>query len=203
MKLKPGLVDEIERLVLNASVRRQAFLTTARRKSAIKRLLTFVSGLLALLSAAAITSVLTDFVGGKGLQIVAAASAAISGVSSLILAVYINETDIAQMFNAATSFLSLRERVHLLSLDPAMTSAQVYEALKNLQQEYAELDAKYQKHYQKSGWSRQPSSFRPIPKKSRKIRVTTQALGSGSVRSEIKQLNDKEDVSVVDNSEDK
>ena len=113
-KIKVELVNEIERLVENAAMRRQMLLATGLRVSRRRRFLTITSGILALFSAGAITSVLTDVFGGRGIQTIAALVAGVSGIISLILGTYSNEDDIAKLFAGASSYLSLRDKVYML-----------------------------------------------------------------------------------------
>ncbi len=84
-KITEELIYEIERLVGNASLRREMLLTSGLRKSRVKRLLTIISGVLALFSAGTVAGVLTEIVGGKGMQVMAALTAGVSGIISLIL----------------------------------------------------------------------------------------------------------------------
>ena len=63
-----------------STFKRAYLITKAGKRFRTKKGLAIASGVLALLSASAITAVLTTYIGKTGLQVVAAITAAISGI---------------------------------------------------------------------------------------------------------------------------
>ncbi|MEX3859403.1 putative membrane protein [Paraburkholderia youngii] len=76
------LVNEIERLTVNATAKREDLQASGLRKANRRKLLTTVAGVLALVSAATITTALTNLLGNAVFQLIAALIAGISGTIS-------------------------------------------------------------------------------------------------------------------------
>ena len=67
-----AIVEELERLTGNAGTQRERLRRSGLRKAAFRKALTIAAGLLALLSAGAMTVVFTEVLGDKGFEIFAA-----------------------------------------------------------------------------------------------------------------------------------
>lgn len=145
-KINEGLLAEMQRIVLNCTMKRELLLQTAISNSKLRKGLTITSGILALFSAGAITSVIVKYFGSDLLQVVAAISAALSGTLSLILTIYFAEENTSKIFEGASKYLALREKSYRLLLKPNNSNDKFYEDLAGLQNEYAQLDQPYSKY---------------------------------------------------------
>ena len=72
-------------------------------------------------SAGSITAVVTKIFGNDVTMLLAALVCAVSGVVSLIVAIYYHEDDIASMFSGASEYFALREKVYRLVIQPNIT----------------------------------------------------------------------------------
>ena len=160
--------EEIERLTSNSTTRREDLLVSAHRKLRTKKMLSIFSGLLALGSAGAITTVLVDAFGDRGLQILAAATAALAGTITLVMSSYFSEEDVASMFTGSSKYLALRENVYRLVIHPTITEEGRFAVLTELQEEYTRLDESYSRFFSYSrgggyrGTSRPPLWHHPM-----------------------------------------
>lgn len=145
-RVNAKIVREIERIVVNSSAKREILLQRALSKSIIKKRLTIYSGILALFSAGAITTVIVKFFGNEILQIIAAISAAISGSLSIIITIYYAEEDTSKMFEGSSKYLSLKDKAYRILINPNSSNEQTYNDLANLQIEYAQLDESFSKY---------------------------------------------------------
>ena len=145
-KINETLLFELRRIVTNCAVKREMFLQSALSKSKTKKILNITSGSLALLSAGAITAVLTVYLGDKILQIVAALTAAISGFISLLLTSYFVEEETSKIFEGASKYLSLRDKSYRMLINPNSSNEQIFKDLEILLNEYAQLDESYAKY---------------------------------------------------------
>jgi hypothetical protein len=148
-KIDPLITQEYERLVENSTMRREMLFRKGRKRAETKKIMTIISGVLALLSASAIASTLTLFIGSIGMQIVAAISAAISGIISLIISSFYNDLEMAKMLTGASKYLSLRERTYNVYINPSTSTKQAYEQLSVFKDEYTNLDMEYSQYLPK------------------------------------------------------
>jgi hypothetical protein len=96
------------------------------------------SGLIALLSGGAITAVLTELTSSLGVKIFAAVFAFSSGIISLVASTLFDTKETQSMFDGASQFLVLRDRLRLLVHEAWMLDAnKLFEQLKGLRAEYA------------------------------------------------------------------
>lgn len=142
---------EIERLTSNSATRRADLLQSAHRKLRMKKILSIISGVLALGSAGAITTALIATLGDRGLEILAAIIAALSGTITLVISSYFSEEDVASMFTGSSKYLALRENVYRLVIHPTITEEERFTILTELQKEYAELDESYSRFFSNYG----------------------------------------------------
>jgi len=105
MSIDDKLLSELQRIVINCTTKRELLLQSAIRRTRIKKNLTISSGLLSLLSAGAITTVLVKYLGNDILQIIAAAAAALSGIFSLILTINYAEENTTNILRELQSTL--------------------------------------------------------------------------------------------------
>ncbi|QDT98059.1 hypothetical protein [Gimesia aquarii] len=173
--MQSSIRKEIERLTTNSATRRADLLQSAHRKLHMKKILSIISGILALGSAGAITTALVATLGDRGLEIVAAIIAALSGTITLVISAYFSEEDVASMFTGSSKYLALRENVYRLVIHPTITEEERFTILTELQKEYAELDESYSRFFSNYGSftgseaisfgteDYQYSSMRPMP----------------------------------------
>jgi hypothetical protein len=147
------LEEELERVHENTRMKRELLLMRGVRAQHARKLINLVSGFLAILSAGAITAVLTKLVGSTGMQIFAAISAAISGTASLLVATLFDERETTVILEGASDYLYLREKVVTELTRPNITPARKHSALKKLLVEYAALDEKYAKYLHRSAFT--------------------------------------------------
>ena len=98
------LKDELLRLTANSAIRREHLLLSGLYKSRLRKALNITAGVLALLSAGAISTVIVDIFGDKGIQIVAALVAGISGTLSLVITAYFSDDEIVEIMAVICMF---------------------------------------------------------------------------------------------------
>jgi hypothetical protein len=177
-KINDKLLSELERLVANCTMKREMLLQSALSKAKVKKALNITSGVLALLSAGAITTVLVKYFGNETLQIIAALTAAISGFISLLITAYYVEEETSKIFEGSSKYLSLRDKAYRLLINPNASNEQVFNDLANLQSEYAQYDGSYSKYtrYKKSLRPRSKYSSQIPPSLSRQQKKVDQAI---------------------------
>jgi len=67
----------------------------------------------------------------------------LSGMISLVMTSFFDEKETNRLFEGATRFLSLRDQVELVRLQPNLTEKQAFEALKKLRTDYEKYSAEY------------------------------------------------------------
>ncbi len=145
-KLSDKILAELQRIVLNCTMKRELLLQSAISKSKMKKGLTISSGILALFSAGTITSVIVKYFGNETLQILAAITAALSGILSLILTIYYAEENTSKIFEGASKYLLLRDKAYRLLIRPNNSNDKLFDDLATLQTEYAQLDEPFSKY---------------------------------------------------------
>jgi len=133
--------EDVNRLASDAAIRSQDLQVSARRKLRMKKRLSIASGLLALVSAGTMTTVLVAALGDRWFQILAAATAALSGTITLFLN-YFSDDDVARMFTGSSKYFALRENLSQLVL-PGISDKERFAELTKLRQEYIRLDESY------------------------------------------------------------
>jgi hypothetical protein len=155
----------------------------------MKKALTILSGVLALFSAGAIATVLADVFGASGTQTVAAITAAISGVISLVMGTYYNDDDIVNLFTGSSKYLALRDNVYRLIIHQQIDDEERYKRLGDLQKEYATLDETYSRFFSKSSALLSTrESKRPLLDLSRPV---DRQRVSAAARREVERLHDE------------
>ncbi|MCP5063477.1 MAG: hypothetical protein GY936_13575 [Ignavibacteriae bacterium] len=177
------LIRELERLTANAAIRREELLLTGLKKSRSRKYYNIIAGILALISASAITTVIADIYGSKVVEIIAALFATISGSISLIITAYFSDDEILNMLNGSAKYLALRESVYRLVIQPNVNEDEVFNSLTKLQDEYAKLDEVYSRYFSLNKFLRYRQSAPNIPRDEyNKVKST--------VRDDVDRLND-------------
>ena len=139
--------EELKRLTANAAMRRADLLYYGLRKSRRRKALNISAGVLALISAGAITTVITDLFGEKILQILAALLGGLSGTISLIITAYFSDDEILSMLTGSSKYLALRESVYRLVIDSSISDKERFKILSQLQDDYSKLDETYSRYF--------------------------------------------------------
>ncbi|MCH7410188.1 hypothetical protein MM239_12340 [Belliella sp. DSM 111904] len=164
-KIKHDLLLAVEIFILNCTKKRQMLLQNAISKAKVRKRLAVTSGILALLSAGAITSVLIKFLGNEILQIVGAFSAALSGFISLLITSNYKEEETSIIFEGSSKYLLLRDKAYRILINPNISQKLIFNNLDALQTEYGNLDGIYSKYFILTGkYDRLRSGGFPIPK---------------------------------------
>lgn len=150
--MKQEYKKELRRVQQNAEMRREMLLKKAYGQSTLKRKLTLTSGILALFSAGAITTVLIKIIGNSGIQMIAAISAALSGAISLISTSY-SDSEVNNMYEGAACYLEIRERAGTIGLIPKTPDEEVINHINALHDQYNKCDIKYSKYFTLYGGS--------------------------------------------------
>jgi len=178
-KISEDIREEIARLIENCTIKREVLFRTGSRKRKTRQLLTYLSGILALLSAGAVTTVLSTNLSETIMQWVAAIAATVSGILSLTIAVYNREEVITEMFNGAHDFLSLRTRVHMLLFDTKVPLAELNTSIRALNAEYIDLQSRYGSIFVESWFRHERMTGSPrvkIPVKMQEIERTDKSV---------------------------
>lgn len=137
---------EFERLRDNANQKRDWLLGLAYRQTRRRKRLNIAAGVLALLSAATVTSVLADFTPAPAMKVLAASLSTVSGLISLFGNIGFKDSEILDIYTGASSYLTLRERARRALLNRKMDGETMHNTLTELQDIYSELDSKYQRY---------------------------------------------------------
>ncbi len=141
-----NLTNEIRRLALNCMLKREMLQRSGILRTSRKKGLSVLSGVLALLSAGAIASVLVKYFGNESIQILAALSAFVSGILTLVVTIYYTDDETSKILEGSSKYLDLRERISNLNLNPAITDLEKYASIVALKDEYYNLDNIYSQY---------------------------------------------------------
>ena len=145
--MRVELIQEVERLTVNAARRRRDLQVTGLHKAKRRKALTVLAGVLALTSAGAITTVISRVFGSIAIQLAAALTAAVSGTVSLLITSYYSDDAVFNMLLGSTKYLALRENVYRLVIHPSLTDDERFRLLEEFQVEYARLDETYSRYF--------------------------------------------------------
>ena len=138
--------DELQRLRNIAARKRDMLLVAAHQHTHRRKRFAMAAGILALLSAATVTSVLADFTPAPIMKVIAALLSTIAGLISLFSNIGFKDSEILELYTGASRYLNLRERAQRISLNPDIDVHQKFKALEELQDLYAELDLQFQRY---------------------------------------------------------
>jgi hypothetical protein len=143
MESELEISHELCRLRDNASVKREILLDMAHTQTLRRRRLTLVAGILSLLSAATVTSVLADYTPGPIMKIVAVLLSTAAGFISLLSSIGFKDGEIQDLYVGASRYLALRERSHRISLNKNVEAKEKYSLLEEIQDSYSQLDSQF------------------------------------------------------------
>ena len=138
--------DEFGRLSDRADHKRTWLLGLAYRQTRRRKRLNIAAGVLALLSAATVTSVLADFTPAPAMKVLAALLSTVSGLISIFGNTGFKDSEIAEIYNGAARYLNLRDRAKRVLLNPNIDAQQMHKTLEELHGLYSELDVQYQRY---------------------------------------------------------
>jgi hypothetical protein len=134
---------DLERQYTMCFEKRNRLLRKARVKELSNKLLSFTSGVLALLSGLCATTIFAELTNSLAVKIVTAILIFLSGLISLMTGLFSDQKEISQMFVGAGEFLLLRERISTDLYRTDMTETQLIAVLKKYGEEYGKLSMKY------------------------------------------------------------
>jgi hypothetical protein len=146
-------IIELRRLQKNCDSRRTILWWVGEGKLKLKRRLSALSGILALFSAGAISMVPAQFTSEGVWQIIAAISAAVSGLIILIITAFHSDDDIKSISIGTSEYLALRNKMTTILFDEKMTSDKRLGLITEIMREYAELDKTYTQYLKIMGMS--------------------------------------------------
>jgi len=145
-EMKNKNLNALQNLADLAKVRREILLDVALHRHLIHKRLSMTSGILALISAATITSVLTKLVGSFNFQIIAAILAFTAGIISLISSNY-KDDETSKIFSGSAKYLELRNKIIAFTLNPINTEAEFNKHLEVFEMEYVKLDGDFSRYF--------------------------------------------------------
>ncbi len=138
--MREEITEELWRIIENSTRKRKGLLLIATENVRNRRRLSLLAGVLALLSAGSITSLLADALPRGVMTVLAALFATASGFLSLLTSLTLKDTELEQLYEGASRYLNLRDRCHRMLLNKALTSKQAETGLEEVQKSYADLD---------------------------------------------------------------
>jgi hypothetical protein len=127
---------KIEDIRVAARFKGELLLAQARKRSRIRKALNLCFGLIALLSGASITAIISDLVSSFALKALSAAGALFSGAGSLLLTAYFDEEETNRMFVAASQFLALESKATVEKDHPGLDRLQAHMLTSRLMDEF-------------------------------------------------------------------
>jgi len=100
------------------------------------RILHVTAGIFALLSAASITTVLTELTNSLTVKITSVGLSFVSGIITLLMSSLFNDKETRHLFEGAAKFMILRNQARLIIQRPDLTEAKAYAELMKLDYEY-------------------------------------------------------------------
>jgi hypothetical protein len=141
---------ELLRLRDNAALKRDLLLRAAHGHTLRRRRLTLAAGILSLLSAATVTSLLADYTPAPITKIVAVILSTAAGFISLLGNLGVKDNEIQDLYAGATRYLTLRENSHRISLNDRIEAEEKYRLLEEMQGLYSQLDEQFTRHIEDS-----------------------------------------------------
>ena len=124
-------------------VKRELLGQLAAERIAWAKHLQLAAGVLALVSAASITSLISTLSNPTTLKIFAAVVAFASGVITMVIPTYFDQKENLTILEGANRFLELRDEANTLAKRPSLTPTETYDALERLRRAYDEQSARY------------------------------------------------------------
>lgn|SRR6185312_9221694 len=180
--METSFVDEFQRLSDNASLKRDLLLAVARGHARRRKRLTLAAGILALLSAATVTSLLADYTPAPATKLIAVILSTASGFISLLGNLGVKDGEIQDLYAGAARYLSLRESSHRVSLNKSMGEEERYRLLEEMQGLYSQLDEQFMRYIEEEaptsrGREREGFGLEPLERRARSRRVSGRPMG--------------------------
>lgn len=141
-----GQLDSMRELAQRCASKRADLGRKATQQERWRKGLRVLSGILSLISAVSIMSVLAKTTDATTFSILSAILAFASGLLTLILEIYYGEKDIVQMYEGAAKFLVIKEEALQIRGRPGVTANQLYKDYERLQDHYNALSREYDHH---------------------------------------------------------
>ena len=139
------MADAMIELAHKCSSKRADLGRKASRQAKWRKLLRVASGILSLLSAASIMSVIAKFTDATGVSVLSAVLASASGIMTLLLEIYYDEKEITRMFEGAAKFLAIKDEALFTRarLEGSQNRAQLHKEYHRLEQDYNQASREY------------------------------------------------------------
>ncbi|WP_128547191.1 hypothetical protein [Larkinella soli] len=161
--MEEDLEYEFRRLARNAAQKRDMLLEVASRQTYRRKRLNITAGVLSLLSAATVTSVLADYTPDPAMKLIAAGFSVISGLISLLVNSGLKDVEVLDLYTGASGYLSLRERANRTRFNTSLDDQKIQNLLEEYQDLYGELDLKYQRYIAMSRGAKNGSGSAFVP----------------------------------------
>ena len=145
-----NLEQKFDLIALSADQKRGHLVLQAHRRTTLRRILQFISGLLALVAGGSIAVLVAKLTDSNTLQVISALLAFVSGLISLVMITFLDERDTSKMFEGAGEFLGLREAAELASKTPITNEKKSFEALRSLSESYVQISRQYDRYLSKA-----------------------------------------------------
>lgn len=127
-----------EQLASNCDRKRRMLLFVGHYRIKWKKILSIISGTMALCSAASMTAVFTDITSSFYVKLISAIIAFLAGFITIIMSTFFDENETIEIFSCASKFLSIRERAMLMKHRPNVDGDGAFAALEDLRALYAD-----------------------------------------------------------------
>jgi len=139
--------QDIERLILNCINRRNVLLDKADNVSKKRRYITFLGGMISILSAMTFASVTTKLLPGITIEIVAIVLAFTGGVFALFGSILFNESEIMHLYIGASKYLKIIEHANIIKNNHnGQSNKIILQRLSELQNDYNEMAIDYDRY---------------------------------------------------------
>jgi hypothetical protein len=135
--------EQLRELAEDSQRKRKRLLSKATDRTRLRRILHVTAGVLALLSAASITSIIAELTNSMAVKIFSAALAFISGVITLLISTYMEERETLRMFEGAAGFMSIRDKATISADEAGVTESKAYTELRKLREEYGKCSKEF------------------------------------------------------------
>jgi hypothetical protein len=144
-------LDSLSALYDYVQQKRSLLFELAQANRAWRRRLLFVGGVIGALAALATGAVYADVFGGSVIKIITSMCIFVTACITAYMNLYINTSDTDKMFEGASEFLALREKIDY-ALGEKSSQDQRKTALKKFKEEYVKLSHTYDRYFPPGSW---------------------------------------------------
>jgi hypothetical protein len=144
-------LDSLAVLYAYVQQKRSLLFELAQANRAWRRRLLFATGVIGALSALATVAVFTEVFGGSVIKIITSMCIFVTACITAYMNFYISTSDTDKMFDGASEFLALREKIDY-ALGEKSPQDQRKTALKKFKEEYVKLSHTYDRYFPPGSW---------------------------------------------------